>query len=502
MTIYYPPLVNGLQKQLDAQLDEATVDQMTLNNATNVQNKPGVVVIDRIDADGNEKSSSLREYISYTGTSGSTLTGLTRGVGGSTDQDHAVGAIVEFIPDVVWAQALINALLKVYNETNDTLLKATGAEINTGTEDAKIVTPKAIKDANMPYAGEATGAEINTGTATTKYNSPKAIADSYLSNVYNSMARQAIINGNFDVWQRGTSIAMTTANAYSADRWYAETATAGTDKTISQQDGTGVEGSQYCARVAMVQDVDELLTFSQALESQDSIKLRGKKLTLSFYARGGAEFVADNATLVSKIVTGKGTDQKVLAFTTSADGVSQNNTLTTGWQKFTCTTTAAIASDITQIGISFAFTHAGSGTTTNYFEVAQVQLCAGDVALPFMPKSFKDELRACKRYYQIFSGLTLPSFIGMVWDSEGYPVVTIPLSTQMRTTPTISSGTWRMMKTTASGSGSIVETTTSPTVNYTNYSAIVCLSWSELGSGLPAFTSMVLWGGFTLSAEL
>ena len=216
----------------------------------------------------------------------------------------------------------------------------------------------------------------------------------------NSLSRQAIINGNFDVWQRGTSIAMTTANAYSADRWYCETATAGTDKTISRQDGTGVNGSYYCARVAMVQDVDELLTFSQALESQDSIKFRGQKVTLSFYARGGAEFVADNATLVSKIVTGKGTDQKVLAFTTSADGVSKNNTLTTGWQKFTCTTTAAIASDITQIGISFAFTHAGSGTTTNYFEVTQVQLCAGDVALPFMPKSFEEELRACQRYYE------------------------------------------------------------------------------------------------------
>jgi hypothetical protein len=216
----------------------------------------------------------------------------------------------------------------------------------------------------------------------------------------NSLSRQAIINGNFDVWQRGTSIAMTTANAYSADRWYCETATAGTDKTISRQDGTGVNGSYYCARVAMVQDVDELLTFSQALESQDSIKFRGQKVTLSFYARGGAEFVADNATLVSKIVTGKGTDQKVLAFTTSADGVSKNNTLTTGWQKFTCTTTAAIASDITQIGISFAFTHAGSGTTTNYFEVTQVQLCAGDVALPFMPKSFEEELRACMRYYE------------------------------------------------------------------------------------------------------
>lgn len=216
-----------------------------------------------------------------------------------------------------------------------------------------------------------------------------------------SLTRQAIINGNFDVWQRGTSIAMTAANAYTADRWYCETATAGTDKTVSRQDGTGVNGSYYCARVAMVADVDELLTFSQALESQDSIKFRGKKVTLSFYARGGAEFVSDNATLVSKIVTGKGTDQKVLSFTTSADAISQNNTLTTGWVKFTCTTTNVIASDITQIGVSFSFTHAGSGTTTNYFEVTQVQLCAGEVALPFQPKSYNEELRACQRYFEI-----------------------------------------------------------------------------------------------------
>ena len=42
------------------------------------------------------------------------------------------------------------------------------------------------------------------------------------------LSRQAIINGNFDVWQRGTSIAMIAANAYTADMWYCETATAGT----------------------------------------------------------------------------------------------------------------------------------------------------------------------------------------------------------------------------------------------------------------------------------
>ena len=63
--------------------------------------------------------------------------------------------------------------------------KATGAEINTGTDDAKFATPKAIADSNIAFLGDipsvpvkATGAEINTGTDDAKFATPKAIADS------------------------------------------------------------------------------------------------------------------------------------------------------------------------------------------------------------------------------------------------------------------------------------------------------------------------------------
>jgi len=323
-------------------------------------------------------------------------------------------------PDVFphWVVAVPHG--EIPTRTNSEILKVTNSSSSGGTTTKTIVrqqgipatTAKSIAigwdiyDANSAEANLVLNADTVDGyhaNATPEANKIPVL-DSAMAMITPSLFRQALINGNFDVWQRGTSIAMTAANAYTADRWYAETATAGTDKTVSRQDGTGVEGSYYCARVAMVGDVDELLTFSQALESQDSIKFRGKKLTLSFYARGGAEFVADNPTLVCKIRTGKGTDQKVLAFTTLADAISADETLTTGWQKFTITTTNVIASDITQIGISFAFTHAGAGVTTNYFEVTQVQLCAGGVALPFMPKSFEDELRACQRYYERFGG--------------------------------------------------------------------------------------------------
>jgi hypothetical protein len=111
MSLKYPPSTNGLQKTLAAQLDQGITASLTLNNATNIPNKPGVCVIDRIDTDGNLKNTSVREYVLYTGTSGSTLTGLTRNIdNSSSDQDHAVGAVVEFVPDVTWAQSIMDAL--------------------------------------------------------------------------------------------------------------------------------------------------------------------------------------------------------------------------------------------------------------------------------------------------------------------------------------------------------------------------------------------------------
>lgn len=398
------------------------------------------LTFDRVDSSGTKTPDKMERIRGTIVGSNFVVSSGGRAVEG-TEQVHT-SPVVEMIWNADdWNDAIDWALIEHGQDGKHTsglvtTLKASGSEINTGTEDAKVVTPKALADSDYAKTSDITVTADSTTTFSNK--DLTSTTNTFADIVYtNSLARQAIINGNFDVWQRGVSIANTTANSYTADRWYVETATAGTDKTVSREDGTGVEGSYYCARVKMVSDVDELLTFSQALESQDSIKFRGKKVTLSFYARGGAEFVADNSTLVSKIVTGKGTDQKVLAFTTSADGVSQNNTLTTSWQKFTCTTTAAIASDITQIGVSFAFTHAGAGTTTNYFEITQVQLCAGDVALPFMPKSYDEELRACQRYCV---GLDLlgTAFITNSYSTTTNCVLPVKLPTTMRIPPTLS----------------------------------------------------------------
>jgi hypothetical protein len=109
--LIYPPTQNGLQKTLGAQLDTGETSTCTLNNTTGLQNKKGLFVVDRIDTGGVEKDAALREYVTFDNVSGSTVTGLTRGLGGTTDQDHATGAVVEFVSDVVQQQAFIDTFL-------------------------------------------------------------------------------------------------------------------------------------------------------------------------------------------------------------------------------------------------------------------------------------------------------------------------------------------------------------------------------------------------------
>jgi len=78
-----------------ARLDESFLSSdasISVTNVTGLQ-APGIVVVERLDS--NSASSSKIEYCSYTGITGNSLTGLTRGLGGTTAVNHGSGALVE-----------------------------------------------------------------------------------------------------------------------------------------------------------------------------------------------------------------------------------------------------------------------------------------------------------------------------------------------------------------------------------------------------------------------
>jgi len=117
--LYNVPLQNGIQRTLANTLNAGEVTTITF--ATSVSSVlqastsiPGILVVDRVDSNGN-LTPSLTEYISFTGVSGSTVTGLVRGLAGTSDIAHSIGAIVEFVPDVTWADAINDTFLEQHN---------------------------------------------------------------------------------------------------------------------------------------------------------------------------------------------------------------------------------------------------------------------------------------------------------------------------------------------------------------------------------------------------
>lgn len=108
--LYSVPLKNSVQKTLANTLTTGETGTITFDSSVTTElqasaTMKGLLVVDRIDINGN-LTPAKAEFIAFTGVSGSTVTGLTRGVAGTTAQGHSIGAIVEFVPDVTWANAV------------------------------------------------------------------------------------------------------------------------------------------------------------------------------------------------------------------------------------------------------------------------------------------------------------------------------------------------------------------------------------------------------------
>jgi hypothetical protein len=274
-------------------------------------------------------------------------------------------------------------------------------------------------------------------TATTQQNTGGAVAGV-------TAGKNKIINGNLGVWQRGTSVAVTGATVgYVSDRWQVQSATASVNTTTTRQttsDTTNLPFIQYCARVQRDSGVtaNGFISFQQSIETIDTIPFVGKTVTLSFYARAGANYSNASSALGYQLRTGTGTDQNVTSFTGVANPISTSVTLTTTWQRFTASVT--LATSVTQLGLNFYALTTGTAGANDYFEITGVQLEVGSVATPFTTATgtIQGELAACQRYYyqsdtdvQTWTNLQYQANVNV---SRGG---TLYFPQTMRTTPTL-----------------------------------------------------------------
>jgi hypothetical protein len=237
---------------------------------------------------------------------------------------------------------------------------------------------------------------------------PLDVNGSINSTNYSMAGKNVLINGAMDIWQRGTIITtITNSSAYTADRWYGSV-NAVCATNYSRQvtgDTTNLPNIQYCMRVQRTsgQTATPYIFLSQSVETVNSIPYAGKMVTLSFYARAGANFSAASAALGYVLYSGTGTDQNVgvnaAGYTGAVTVTSAVATLTTTWQRFTVTGTPGATA--TELAISFNYLAAGTAGVNDYFEVTGVQLEVGSVATPFSRSNstFQSELSTCQRYY-------------------------------------------------------------------------------------------------------
>lgn len=205
--------------------------------------------------------------------------------------------------------------------------------------------------------------------------------------------RNRLINGNFDIWQRGTSFTLTTGSAYTADRFIVGAASGSVTQQSFTLGQTDVPGNPtYFAKWTLSSN-SQNYEFVQKIENVRTFA--GQTVTLSFYARQPTGSTAISARLVQDFGTG-GSPSSIVV--TSVGAVS----LTANWQRFTFTVAVPSISGKTigtdnnsSLWVSFQITN----TATGEIDFSQMQIETGSVATPFERRPYGTELMLCQRYY-------------------------------------------------------------------------------------------------------
>jgi len=305
---------------------------------------------------------------------------------------------------------------------------ATDAECVTGTDNERAVTPANIQ-AKVASATEkgivelATDAEAITGTDTSR-----AITAANLDAVLDDRTfnKNAIINGDFNIWQRGTSFAAIVTDTYVADRFRydkvgAMVHTVSRDTDVPTQVESGHKSNYSlkvdCTTIDAAIAAGDFIATSQMVEGYNFASFVGKTATLSFWVKATkpgiycVSFrntpVADRCYVSEYTINVANTWEKktvtcIFNYTggtwdyTNGMGIEVTWALASGSDSQGTAGTWNADSDIaTSNQVN------GVDSTDNNFWLAQVQLELGSVATDFEYRQFGDELAKCHRYTRV-----------------------------------------------------------------------------------------------------
>lgn len=271
--------------------------------------------------------------------------------------------------------------------------------------------------------------------------------------------RNAIINGDFNIWQRGSSFSNIADAAFFADRWKylkgstaAHTVSRSTDVPTTAQAGRLFNYSALidCTTLASSIGSAERIGILQIIEGYNWLPLAQKEITLSFWVKAtkagtyciSLQNAASDRTIVKEYTINASNtwEYKTITFPASPSAGTWDYTTGAGlqiiWTLAAGTNfqgTPGIWSTSNLISTSNQVN--GVDSAANDFRLCGVQLEVGSVATPFERRSFQEELKLCERYYQfVHSG---SSFVSNVHSSLGTVAVRSNFRQQMRAAPSV-----------------------------------------------------------------
>jgi len=216
--------------------------------------------------------------------------------------------------------------------------------------------------------------------------------------------RNAIINGNFDVWQRGTARTFVSAT-YSADRWACgqfqqaghELLDVSADTSVPFSNAMRVTSSSTAEAAAGTR-----MVLGQMVESVNCSHLAGQEVTLSAWVKfSAASYPETSSGAYLQLYFYDAVNPNFNSTTPTSNGTLTlpNGSLPTTWTKITLTVT--VPTSTKTIAPRFGFFDAFSTTNNGdyFYDTTGWQLEAGSVATPFERRSVGEELALCQRYY-------------------------------------------------------------------------------------------------------
>lgn len=270
--------------------------------------------------------------------------------------------------------------------------------------------------------------------------------------------RNAIINGDFNIWQRGFSFTSVASGTYTADRWvYSKDGTMVHDITRSTDTPTVAQAGRLflsslkidCQTAQASIGATNFASIKQIIEGYNFLPLAQKAMTLSFWVKATKTGIY-NASLRNlgndrsyvfdiAINTSSTWEQKIITIPASPSAGTWDYANNAGLSltiHLACGTTFQGTANAWLTG-NFAATANqvnACDSTSNDFFITGVQLEAGSVATPFEYRTIQQELSLCERYFEWLSS----GIIGAFNSNTSYAYWAY--KTKKRGTPTFTNG--------------------------------------------------------------